>query len=720
MRKNKVGGFIDRRIGENNPSLSQEEKMLIRFQKTRQKQLSKSNIYNLDDDNEEEFLLTHKGRAISELYDDAEDETEIIEEDSMEEMVDEEDDFGGLTKVDPMESEERQKKYKSKNEIMNELISKSKYYKYMSQKELEERMELTNKLDEEFKELRELLGIQNTRNKSKILEEFNEDEDEEGEKKDNEEEEENEEYTDEENMSNKEDEEFASDNDKEIESLDDDPTDQKIKAINLGEDIIKPEDDYDKLAEMLSRPGIKKAKASDPLSKEEARQKEQEEKLKELKKEKLERMKHVDDEDEDFEIFDEQPKNNKKNNKKLEKHSVDDGEEKVIKESKLKELKERFTDIIETVKDNSLNIMQTDDPKEVSDILENAYALSKEALDILHQTRKELASISKVQIRELYEQYLDMLSKAKKDDSVVPPISTIFFAQLMSILWPVTDRRHYVITPLVIALGNMISSCRIQTIGDMRIYFLLLNLFYSYIEGAKRFASEPLIALFTILNLFYKQNEKKDLLEESLNPLLIVNKDLLTIKDMKKIGKDVNLDIPICLTTLNDSSLGDDVSKLRLVNYSLDLLSNFMNLYKDDVACIELYITYGKILEKFAKIKHLPSPIQIKAKNIIQLFATVSKSLASNRYPLQQFKKVVEPVSELTPDFQNQYFGARTDNESKIARDHKKLKKKLKSEQKSVEKELKLDSYFIEKEKMKKKIEQDEKNKKILNKLLQF
>jgi nucleolar protein 14 len=68
----KVNTFKDRRFGEGDPSVSLEERMLMRFQKERQRRArrSSSGMYNLDqtgfeDDDEDGGLrLTHKGRAI--------------------------------------------------------------------------------------------------------------------------------------------------------------------------------------------------------------------------------------------------------------------------------------------------------------------------------------------------------------------------------------------------------------------------------------------------------------------------------------------------------------------------------------------------------------------------------------------------------------------------------------------------------------------------------
>lgn len=62
--KDKVGGLVDRRFGENDPTMSLEEKMLARFTKERQR-ASKGAMYNLEDQDE----LTHFGQSLSQLDD---------------------------------------------------------------------------------------------------------------------------------------------------------------------------------------------------------------------------------------------------------------------------------------------------------------------------------------------------------------------------------------------------------------------------------------------------------------------------------------------------------------------------------------------------------------------------------------------------------------------------------------------------------------------------
>lgn len=62
--KERAGGVIDRRFGENDPTMSLEERMLERFTKERQRS-SKGAAFNLEDEDE----LTHYGQSLSKLDD---------------------------------------------------------------------------------------------------------------------------------------------------------------------------------------------------------------------------------------------------------------------------------------------------------------------------------------------------------------------------------------------------------------------------------------------------------------------------------------------------------------------------------------------------------------------------------------------------------------------------------------------------------------------------
>lgn len=100
LKKDNV--FRDRRFGEDDPTLSLEEKMLLRFQKERQRRAragsgGKAGRFNLEEgDGEEEyeedekyggFRLTHKGRALG--------EDDYRDQDALGSSDDEDDDAAG-------------------------------------------------------------------------------------------------------------------------------------------------------------------------------------------------------------------------------------------------------------------------------------------------------------------------------------------------------------------------------------------------------------------------------------------------------------------------------------------------------------------------------------------------------------------------------------------------------------------------------------------------
>lgn len=163
--KNKVGGIVDRRFGENDPTMTPEERAAERYARESQKKLRKESMFNLEDD-EEEFQLTHKGQSLdlaAANLDDFEGGDIGLEDDDMsdsetprkrkrvfEEPEEVEDDMGS-------EGEEQPERKKSKHDVMKEVIAKSKFYKQERQKAKEDDDDLREELDSGLPDLFNLL-----------------------------------------------------------------------------------------------------------------------------------------------------------------------------------------------------------------------------------------------------------------------------------------------------------------------------------------------------------------------------------------------------------------------------------------------------------------------------------------------------------------------------------------------------------------------------------
>ncbi|CDO73803.1 hypothetical protein BN946_scf185015.g132 [Trametes cinnabarina] len=152
--KDRAGGIVDRRFGENDPTMTPEERMLERFTRERQR-ASKGVSFNLDDEDE----LTHYGQSLSKLDDfdtvglglDDDDE----DEGSMDRRTVERSHFGGFDDDEEEEGEPARKK--SKAEVMAEVIAKSKEHKFLRQTQQEEDENLRHELDQELDSIRSLL-----------------------------------------------------------------------------------------------------------------------------------------------------------------------------------------------------------------------------------------------------------------------------------------------------------------------------------------------------------------------------------------------------------------------------------------------------------------------------------------------------------------------------------------------------------------------------------
>ncbi|KAK0729149.1 nucleolar protein 14 [Apiosordaria backusii] len=167
QRRNKVGGLIDRRFGEDDPNMSLEDKMIERYTREQQRAHKKHSAFDLEDD-EPMGGLTHMGKP---LFDDDDDAPKFLKDDFEEEVGSGDESDGSHTERRALkrqrleealeaagEQEDGQpERKKTKKEIYDEIIAKSKLHKELRQEAKEEDNELRAELDEAMRELRPLL-----------------------------------------------------------------------------------------------------------------------------------------------------------------------------------------------------------------------------------------------------------------------------------------------------------------------------------------------------------------------------------------------------------------------------------------------------------------------------------------------------------------------------------------------------------------------------------
>ncbi|XP_043918855.1 nucleolar protein 14 isoform X1 [Protopterus annectens] len=164
-QKDKSRAFIDKRFAEYDTRLAPEEKMMKRFALERQRTYEKKDIYNLNEDEE----LTHYGQSLADiekLIDNPDSESDTEDKGILSAEFTAGAHFGGgggllrkkVSSEEQAHEEDEEKKPKSRKELIEDLIVKSKKEKYERQTQREKATELTLKLDNDWKEIQALLA----------------------------------------------------------------------------------------------------------------------------------------------------------------------------------------------------------------------------------------------------------------------------------------------------------------------------------------------------------------------------------------------------------------------------------------------------------------------------------------------------------------------------------------------------------------------------------
>jgi len=164
QRHKKVGGIMDRRIGENDPTMTPEERALERFVREKQKGDKKNALFNLEDI-EEDGQLTHFGESLSfETPSKLDDFNEVAMSGSEDDYSDEEsnDRLRKRRRLSDEASEDPERRSpperpKTKKEVMEEVIAKSKLHKYERQQVREDDDDLRTELDKGLPDLYALM-----------------------------------------------------------------------------------------------------------------------------------------------------------------------------------------------------------------------------------------------------------------------------------------------------------------------------------------------------------------------------------------------------------------------------------------------------------------------------------------------------------------------------------------------------------------------------------
>nr|CAD7428930.1 unnamed protein product [Timema monikensis] len=145
--KGKSNKFLDMRIGEKNHAMTPEDRIMARFTAERMKSHKKKSVFNMAD----EEILTHHGQSLNEIenFDDPRSDEEDMEESGKLDarFVGDAHFGGGMLKKTSNDGAV------SRKNLIEQLIAESKKRKVEKQRAREQTLDLTEKLDTDWKDL---------------------------------------------------------------------------------------------------------------------------------------------------------------------------------------------------------------------------------------------------------------------------------------------------------------------------------------------------------------------------------------------------------------------------------------------------------------------------------------------------------------------------------------------------------------------------------------
>uniref|UniRef100_A0A8C4HU56 Nucleolar protein 14 n=1 Tax=Dicentrarchus labrax TaxID=13489 RepID=A0A8C4HU56_DICLA len=753
-QKNKSNKLIDKRFGEYDTKMAPEDKILQRFAMERQRVHDKKDVYNLNEEEE----LTHYGQSLAEMekFNDIVNSDDESEEKGLlsAELTASHFGGGGLLKKrtsGDQQEEEGSQRAKSRQELIEELIQKSKQEKRERQVQKEEAQELTEKLDQEWKSIQSLMVKKTPKaecddkpEEKPKLEEYDmmvrelvfEMKAQPSEKM-------------------KTPEELAREAREKLQKLEADrlrrmmgeevgDTAQSLvhmSADDLNDGFVLDKEDQKTLAYQVTLYVGLKNKEGDGGEEEEDDDDEEDE----------EQEGSSDEEDGHSDLESEQESEDEERKQEAEEASAEP--KKILSKEELKaqqeaakaELPYTFTapesysdlkDLLHghTPDNQRLIVARTQKCNHPSLAVGNKLKLQKlfgfllEYIgELATRSPPELTTIDKL-IPELYSMcqiYPEAACKAMqgilgdaghsmeeelevKGHVAFPTLDMLIYLKVTALLFPTSDFRHPVTTPALL----YISQCPVKSLQDVTSGLVLCCLAVEYVSFSKRFLPELINFLAGTLHLAVQ--DKTSLGYAVVPPFRPSGKcsDLLVLSDSESCKSWSKKSLPLSATQHLDlkNDLDRDHHRLMCLFTCLDLVKRCSLLYKDLMSFTFIFQPIRTLLSKHLSAQALPELLQV-----VYVLITISVPVSHSRLVLEKKKPI--PLKLLTPKIVEVLDYGKKRGSTREEREKERLKHKYKKEFKGALREIRKDSRFLAREKLNEVMNRDAERKRKVREL---
>ncbi|XP_071982274.1 nucleolar protein 14 [Engystomops pustulosus] len=777
QKRGKSNVFVDKRFGEYDSKLTSEEKMMKRFALERQKHVDKKSLYNLNEEEE----LTHYGQSLASLEkmnDPVDSDSDTDERGALSaELTAAHFGGGGLLrkKAASEQTEEEPEKAKSRKELIEELIAKSKLEKRERQNQKEKTHELTEKLDNDWKAIQGLLSHKVPKSerkaepekpkpddydmtvrqlvfdmkakpsdKMKSEEEIAKEEQEKLQKLEAERLRRMRGYTEKKEKKPKH---ISADDlmdgfilekdDRVMLSYKDgkmnlpEPEDNNLKTGGGDNDGVDDDDDKD------INDGNDAGDDDDGEADEDAEGSDEEEEGSDDEDNHSDLDSNEESEEEDDEVRVKMAKKDKKVKEKV----AEEASAQLPFTFDVPESYEDFQSLLcDKPADQQLIVLeriQKCNHPSLADgnkaKLEKLFGFLLDYItDLSEQETPDLQTVDKmiVPLYNLCQMFpeaaadcvrnvLQDIARAvneeieSKDRASYPALHVLLYFKITGILFPTSDYWHPVVTPAFIVMSQLLSKCPVNSLEDAAAGLFVSSMVLEYVSLSKRFVPEMINFLLGILHLATPRKADVDYVVVPPFKLHGKSVELLLVDCTTDSASWVKSNLP--LTSINglDTEDGTEINhfKLTCIAVCLDLVRRCVDNYGTSPAFKEIFSPIEKVIREYLPRNTYPETIQDLCKNILEDIERCSKKPYS---PLVFEKQLPVPVKMYTPRVTPVLDFGKKRAANKEDRERKRLVNKHKREYKSAIREIRRDNEFLAREKLAETMQKDAERKRKL------
>ncbi|KAL2338263.1 hypothetical protein Fmac_012709 [Flemingia macrophylla] len=291
------------------------------------------------------------------------------------------------------------------------------------------------------------------------------------------------------------------------------------------------------------------------------------------------------------------------------------------------------------------------------------------------------------------KQFIESIKKS--ESSSWPSSKTLCLLRLWSMIFPCSDFRHPVMTPVILLMCEYLMRCPIVSGRDIAIGSFLCSMLLSVFRQSRKFCPEAIIFLRTSLlatvdskHISEEDSQVYHLMKlKALKPLLCIHE---TVNDIISLNLFKIIDMP------EDSSFFTSVGfRASVLVTVVETLQGYINVYEGLSSFPEIFSPFLRLLNEIAEQKNMPNALRGKIKVVAELIKLKVDEHHTLRRLLQMRKQKPVPIKLLNPKFEENYVKGRDYDPDRERAELRKLKKQLKRETKGAARELRKDNYFL-------------------------